>query len=501
MVIPELVSVQSVAGLRRERLHCGELLHSSRFLRFYKFSSRTETIFGLKSCPSSMNRSASVLPSEKRLPPPSSLTSLLLPAGSSPRTQQHLSNQEEKIFGRTRGRSRKRSRDSTTSGERACRKRKSSSEDSRPSKRSRKTTSPQPAKCKAKEKRKHRLAKDGSTESKIAAEKEEPCRQEEEEEEPPVKPKSDQTSAESAAAKEDSPSTSKEKQTPPVNNYAQREFNYRYTTIKSIATGGFGEVYSGIRNDDKRLVAIKRIPRRKVEYVGYDFNMLLNPSPLEVRLLDYLGAGVGDDSSHITPVLLDWYDLGNEVVLVFERPEPCMDLEEYLKWLGPIKLDHDKARDIFRQLLDAAIEMEDNQIFHRDIKPTNVLIETGSERLRARFIDFGCGTMYKSGQIFWDHIGTPRFFPPEMIRGHSYKPGPTTVWQLGVLLYYMLFKKRPQYSNRAIASPVPVPVPHVIPPDCRDLLQSCLEKDPNMRPTLKKLKTFRWLKTTSSTGK
>ncbi|KAJ0058014.1 hypothetical protein NL108_007235, partial [Boleophthalmus pectinirostris] len=45
-----------------------------------------------------------------------------------------------------------------------------------------------------------------------------------------------------------------------------------------------------------------------------------------------------------------------------------------------------------RQLVDAAIEMEARGVFHRDIKPDNVLIKTGAEVLRVRFINFACGT-------------------------------------------------------------------------------------------------------------
>ncbi|KAJ0070525.1 hypothetical protein NL108_013980, partial [Boleophthalmus pectinirostris] len=54
----------------------------------------------------------------------------------------------------------------------------------------------------------------------------------------------------------------------------------------------------------------------------------------------------------------------------------------------------------FPQLVEAAIEMEAKGVFHRDIKPDNILIETGADVPRGRFIDFGCGTTFTPGQMF-----------------------------------------------------------------------------------------------------
>lgn len=40
--------------------------------------------------------------------------------------------------------------------------------------------------------------------------------------------------------------------------------------------------------------------------------------PLEVALLIKVGAGPEATSSNVTPVLLDWYDLEKELIMVFE---------------------------------------------------------------------------------------------------------------------------------------------------------------------------------------
>lgn len=51
--------------------------------------------------------------------------------------------------------------------------------------------------------------------------------------------------------------------------------------------------------------------------------------PLEVVLLITVGAWHKD--SDVTPALLDWYDLDTELIMVLEKPEPCMDLEKYIR--------------------------------------------------------------------------------------------------------------------------------------------------------------------------
>ena len=52
---------------------------------------------------------------------------------------------------------------------------------------------------------------------------------------------------------------------------------------------------------------------------------------------------------------------------------------------------------IMRQMVDTAIQMHANGVFHRDIKLENILIELESGVPRARVIDFGCGCFVREG--------------------------------------------------------------------------------------------------------
>lgn len=58
-----------------------------------------------------------------------------------------------------------------------------------------------------------------------------------------------------------------------------------------------------------------------------------------------------------------------------------------------------------RQLVDAAIKFQDVNVFHRDLKLENILIETDDYVPRVRVIDFGCGCL-DTGTLFHSYTGT-----------------------------------------------------------------------------------------------
>ncbi|TMS19084.1 Serine/threonine-protein kinase pim-2 [Larimichthys crocea] len=155
--------------------------------------------------------------------------------------------------------------------------------------------------------------------------------------------------------------------------------------------------------------------------------------PNEVLLMQRVASGPDSVGKSAAVSLLDWYDLDQEVVLVMERPFPCTDLYAYIT--GP--MDENQAKIIMRQLVEAAIKLHSEGVFHRDIKKENVLLETGSEVPRVRLIDFGCGCFVKKGP-YRCFSGTSAYAPPEFFKQGRYEAGPTTVWQLGALLYELL---------------------------------------------------------------
>ncbi|KAA8596028.1 hypothetical protein FQN60_011319 [Etheostoma spectabile] len=248
---------------------------------------------------------------------------------------------------------------------------------------------------------------------------------------------------------------------------SRAEFEATYIEIYQIAKGGFGAVYAGYRKEDAVSVAIKHIPKGKVYYSKVIKNGKVFKVIEEVALMVKAAGGAESAGSSAAISLLDCYLLEEDLVLIMERPS------------------------ILRQMVDAAVEMHTNGVFHRDIKLENILIEVGSHVPRARVIDFGCGCPVIKG-YYYRYSGTFSKAPPEWFIFKRYKAGPTTVWQLGALLYDLLdhdhsFKTR-IYLERGIKINCNLSL------DCQEFLQTCLAINPHRRPSLEQLQLHPWLR-------
>ncbi|ATB34777.1 hypothetical protein CYFUS_000184 [Cystobacter fuscus] len=108
------------------------------------------------------------------------------------------------------------------------------------------------------------------------------------------------------------------------------------------------------------------------------------------------------------------------------------------------------ARKATRIILDAALtlgEVHAAGVFHRDVKPDNILIRGESER--PILIDFGIGSLASAPTVTGSQLppGTEEFRSPEQIRfqranpdgAGQYEYGPTDeMWALGVTYYWLL---------------------------------------------------------------
>ncbi|KAI3377019.1 hypothetical protein L3Q82_000041 [Scortum barcoo] len=263
------------------------------------------------------------------------------------------------------------------------------------------------------------------------------------------------------ASSSEQPSASSSSNTPVPGSRAA--FDATYEEGEVLGQGGFATVFAGYRKEDNLPVAIKHIPHYAVERRSM-VSLVLSPLftlgiklvngklrmvPLEVALM--LKIQMEGDSAAVT--LLDWYDLSLEVILVLERPVPCVDLVDYANSrMSP--LPEHEAKIITKQLVDALIEIHARGVFHRDIKLDNILIETGSDVPRVRLIDFGCGTIF-SDRVYFKEPGTYEYASPEWFQVGEYTAVPTTVWQLGVVLYGMLHRRLAFRDSDAIVNENP----------------------------------------------
>ncbi|MHC4405381.1 MAG: protein kinase domain-containing protein [Planctomycetota bacterium] len=148
-----------------------------------------------------------------------------------------------------------------------------------------------------------------------------------------------------------------------------------------------------------------------------------------------------------------------------------------------------EAAKIVRPIADALEYAHGQEIYHRDVKPGNILIERGSRR--PYLTDFGLATHHKGDETFTETgrvLGTFAYMPPEQAKGEK-ADARSDVYGLGAVLYELLTDQRPFGSREAdiahrIVHDEPAPPRKLnrrVPRDLETICLKCLEKEPSRR--------------------
>ncbi|XP_055013571.1 serine/threonine-protein kinase pim-2-like [Boleophthalmus pectinirostris] len=259
------------------------------------------------------------------------------------------------------------------------------------------------------------------------------------------------------------------------------DFALTYEEHEQLGQGGFGSVFAGVRISDQQS--------------SIENEVLSVPS--EAVLMNKAAPDRHSVGLNPSVTLLDWYlqDEGQEVVLVMERPTPSQDLFDYRQEKGPLTEAH--AKELIRQVVNALLDLDSKQIFHRDVNMNNLLVQETESGPRIRVIDFGCGCGVQS-EPFYSFKGTPEYVPPEAYGTEGYRAAPTSVWQTGALLHELLRSKSDKgFTTRDFMKGFPY-ISFLslsgVSQECSDFLRACLALDPNQRIPLDQLSLHPWLR-------
>ncbi|KAJ7262178.1 kinase-like domain-containing protein [Mycena haematopus] len=181
------------------------------------------------------------------------------------------------------------------------------------------------------------------------------------------------------------------------------------------------------------------------------------------------------------------------------RPEysrrPSHDLFECIEQSEHKRLSEDQARYVLGQVVEAVYYLDCHGVTHRDIKDENLVID---EHLKVKLIDFGSAVVEDPNEARPYHTlfyGTTAYASSEILLKKPYQAPPAEVWTIGVLLSFLLTGSSPFPTVKdAIAGRIILTdCPSHISRTALDLMNICLDPNPQTRARIAEVRAHRWL--------
>ncbi len=252
----------------------------------------------------------------------------------------------------------------------------------------------------------------------------------------------------------------------------------RYRLVELIGTGGMAVVWRAFDEVLGRAVAVKVLTSDLAD--DPDFRRLIREEARAAARLAHPHVSVVHDYG-------EWID-ANDAVMPYVVME-LIDGPSLREALRDGPLPWTQAAAVVAQVAWGLAAAHARGLVHRDVKPANVVLApTG-----AKLVDFGISAITgaeeeASGEV----VGTPAYLAPERIKGRPTSPA-ADVYALGLLLYQAVAGELPWQVDGQTAmllahlqdepQPLPAVAGQTLPIELTTLVERCLVKDPDERPT------------------
>ncbi|NIM17365.1 MAG: protein kinase [Candidatus Aminicenantes bacterium] len=210
-----------------------------------------------------------------------------------------------------------------------------------------------------------------------------------------------------------------------------------YKVVSKLGEGGMATVYLAIQENLNRKVAIKVLEPSLLKN-----NVTAKRFEKEAKTAAML--------SHSNIIqIIDTGRIGDYHYIIMEYLEES--LGDRIKRATGGKLHPEIALDICEEIIKALDYAHFRGVFHRDIKPDNIMFRQDGTPV---LVDFGIARVLdspdhltRSGQS----LGTVYYMSPEQAVGKKYIDGRSDIYSLGVVLFEMFTGRKPYEGESAIS--------------------------------------------------
>jgi serine/threonine protein kinase len=252
----------------------------------------------------------------------------------------------------------------------------------------------------------------------------------------------------------------------------------RYLIMGELGSGGQATVYLAEDTTLRRKVAIK--VSRPDRALSQDQQEQFKQEAQAIAALKHPGIVTVHDFG---------IDTDGRCYIVLEYL-PGLSLRDCLK--DPEKrktFTIERTLGLISQVAQALHYAHQRGIYHRDLKPGNILLD---EHGNPRITDFGLAVTQETQRGLKGQVaGTAAYMSPEQVRGEAdWISGQADIWALGLILYEMLAGRRPfQGMTQSeiyyeILHRTPTPLRQIndqIPRELEEVARKCLEKEVGKR--------------------
>ena len=214
----------------------------------------------------------------------------------------------------------------------------------------------------------------------------------------------------------------------------EKELTHRFKIIRALGKGSFATVFLVEDKTNSQRVAIK-VYKKNTPTAERQIQIIEN----EVRILRIL--------NHDKIVkFISQCESEKHVILVLELI-PGITLSSFLHKNSKKRLPEMAALKVFQQIVGCLQTCHSRNIYHRDIKLSNVMIQRSLDIV---LIDFGFAVENPKADLLSTFCGTLNYIAPELLKNRPYKPGPVDIWAFGILLFKLLTGEYP-FKGRLIS--------------------------------------------------